>query len=116
MDQSIFGFVSNRNFLFNDVLFFAIIERYKTSHANQIKSNDISLNYPSVLSAETVEVFAKEFRNDNIQCTEKAANNDTFNVNRFGNKNAYMFFSLRIFFDDFTLDLKSLDTCTPNTV
>lgn len=55
--------------------------------------------YPRIFSAETVEVFAKDFRNDSPKDIEKAANTDTFLANRFGNKNAYMFFSLRIFYD-----------------
>lgn len=55
--------------------------------------------HSAIVSAETVEVFAKDFRNENIRDTEKAANTDTFLANRFGNKNAYMFFSLRIFYD-----------------
>ena len=55
--------------------------------------------FSRLLSAETVEVFAKDFRDDNVVELEKAANDDTFLANRFGNKNAYMFFSLRIFFD-----------------
>jgi len=55
---------------------------------------------PRLLSAETVEVFAKDFRDDNVIELEKAANDDTFLANRFGNKNAYMFFSLRIFYDN----------------
>ncbi|XP_054167314.1 uncharacterized protein LOC128964703 [Oppia nitens] len=57
--------------------------------------------WPRVLSAETVEVFAKDFRDDNVVELEKAALDDTFLANRFGSKNAYMFFSLRIFYQTF---------------
>lgn len=54
-------------------------------------------NYPKILSAETVEVFAKDYGDTDHM--EKAANDDTFLANRFGNKNAYLFFSLRIFYN-----------------
>ena len=92
------------------------------------------LFYPRILSAETVEVFAKDFRNDNIKDIEKAANTDTFLANRyskkisssgfylltfihnrFGNKNAYMFFSLRIFYESLALNSLISTDSTPNT-
>lgn len=77
-------------------------ERYRSEVKKAVQpAEDVAdhLHYPQILSAETVEVFTKDFRNDNPKDMEKAANNDTFLANRFGNKNAYMFFSLRIFYD-----------------
>lgn len=41
------------------------------------------LQYPRILSAETVEVFSKDFRDDNAKDIEKAANTDTFLANRY---------------------------------
>ncbi|XP_075675875.1 uncharacterized protein LOC113798638 isoform X2 [Dermatophagoides pteronyssinus] len=51
-----------------------------------------------ILSAETVEIFMKDLPT-NRSDIERAANDDTFLVNRFGNKNAYLFFSFRLFYD-----------------
>ncbi|KAH9426135.1 hypothetical protein DERP_007075 [Dermatophagoides pteronyssinus] len=49
-------------------------------------------------TAETVEIFMKDLPT-NRSDIERAANDDTFLVNRFGNKNAYLFFSFRLFYD-----------------
>lgn len=54
---------------------------------------------PRILTAETVEVFSRDFRDDHIMELEKAASGDTFHFNRFGNKNAYMFMAIRVMID-----------------
>lgn len=83
------------------------------------------LAFPDILSAETVEVFAKDVRNENARDIKKAANVDTFLANRFGNKNAYLFFSFRIFYDNGSMasststmltSAESVSTCTASEV
>ena len=69
---------------------------------NELGENKVQ-RCPRIITAETVEVFAREFRDDNSNELEKAANDDTFQYNRFGHKNAYMFFALRIFYDSFNI-------------
>lgn len=52
------------------------------------------INKPiEILSAETVEVFCRSDDNE----LEKAVD-DTFQYNRFGTKNGYIFMSLRVYF------------------
>lgn len=52
------------------------------------------INRPiEILSAETVEVFCRSDDNE----LEKAVE-DTFQYNRFGTKNGYIFISLRVYF------------------
>ncbi|UXI20052.1 Pre-mRNA-splicing factor ATP-dependent RNA helicase [Sarcoptes scabiei] len=52
-----------------------------------------------LISAQTVSVFTKDFGNSCRSDIEKYANNNTFLANRFGSKNAYLFFSFRLFFN-----------------
>uniref|UniRef100_T1K1F9 Uncharacterized protein n=2 Tax=Tetranychus urticae TaxID=32264 RepID=T1K1F9_TETUR len=61
------------------------------SHKDQIVGE---INKPiEILSAETVEVFCRSDDNE----LEKAVD-DTFQYNRFGTKNGYIFMSLRVYF------------------
>ena len=53
------------------------------------------LHKPRLLSAETVEVFCKSEMSDEL---DKIVN-DTFQYNRFGTKNGYIFMILRVYFD-----------------
>lgn len=75
-------------------------------------SDSCGLPYPDILSAETVEVFAKDVRSENARDIKKAANVDTFLANRFGNKNAYLFFSLRLFYDNSSMSSSASTTLT----
>lgn len=67
-------------------LAFIILERYRgqlRKNAGPGAHDDQRYLYPRILSAETVEVFAKDFRNDSPKDIEKAANTDTFLANRY---------------------------------
>lgn len=63
-----------------------ILEKYRgqmKKGASAGGHDDQRYLYPRILSAETVEVFAKDFRNDSPKDIEKAANTDTFLANRY---------------------------------
>lgn len=68
-----------------------------TSEFGQIEAqlDTTNLHKPRLLSAETVEVFCKSEMSDEL---DKVVD-DTFQYNRFGTKNGYIFMILRVYFD-----------------
>lgn len=64
----------------------------------EIESEDgeeIRSHPPRLLSAETVEIFTKDFTEDEI----RSETENTFKPNRIGTMNQFLFMAFRIYFD-----------------
>ena len=60
---------------------------------------------PRLLSAETVEIYTKNFSSDEIE--KEIESNNCFQFNRLGTMNNFLYFSFRIYLDD--VNSKSAD-------
>lgn len=71
------------------------IEKYIAKLTRETNDEIACGRRPRVLSAETVEIFTKNFTDDEI----RAETENTFKFNRIGVRNSFLFIALRVYFD-----------------